>query len=68
MAGGTAGAYVVLVGAVYLIAPGLAASAVVAGIVTVLGIVVAIGGLLYVRGRHSLTTIDREGDAQVPAE
>lgn len=67
-AGGAAGAYVVLVGAAYLIAPGLAASAVVAGIAVVLGIVLAIGGLLYVRGRRSLTVIDSESEAQVSAE
>ena len=67
-AGGAAGAYVVLVGVAYMIAPGLAASAVVAGIAVVLGMVVAIGGLLYVRGRRSLTTIDRDGEAQVSAE
>ena len=68
VAGGAAGAYVVLVGAAYLIAPGLAASAVVAGIATVLGIVLAIGGLLYVRGRRSLTMIDSESEAQVSGE
>ena len=68
MAGGAAGAYVVLVGAAYLIAPGLAASAVVAGIVVLLGIVLAIGGLVYLRGRRSLTVIDSESEAQVSAE
>ena len=68
VAGGAAGTYVVLVGAAYLIAPGLAASAVVAGIVVLLGIVLAIGGLVYLRGRRSLTVIDSESEAQVSAE
>ena len=64
VAGGAAGAYVVLVGATYLIAPGLAVSAVVAGIAVVLGMAVAIGGLLYVRGRRSLTTVSDEGETR----
>lgn len=68
VAGGAAGAYVVLVGVVYLLAPGLAASAVIAGIVVLLGIAVAIGGLLYARGRRSLMIIDSDGEAQVSTE
>ena len=68
VAGGAAGAYVVLVGVMYLIAPGLAASAVIAVIATMLGMAVAIGGLLYLRGRRSLAIIDRDGEAQVSTE
>ena len=53
VAAGSVGAYLVLLVVVYLLAPGLVASVVIAGIVVVLGIGFAGGAALYVRGVQS---------------
>lgn len=59
---GSVGAYLVLLVAMYLLAPGLVASAVIAGIVAILALVGAGGVALYVRGRRSLTVANRSAD------
>lgn len=52
---GSVGTYLVLLVVVYLLAPGLVASAVIAGIVAILVLVGAGGAALYIQGRRSLT-------------
>jgi hypothetical protein len=70
VAAGSVVAYLALLVVVYLLVPGLVASAVIAGIVVVLGIGFAGGAALYARGVRSLLApmMDQGDDVRAPTE